>query len=254
MGTTESVRALFESARERLRAERRQTVDEQEAFRAFETRLRGMRVGSAPAGASTVPVQRVTTTGLGAVRDAYEATVMAVPHYTEEYNEPYARHVENELGPDVATILTRGEAFDRQYRHVVLSAVSDAQQRRARFIDVLDEEETALSESAGELLGIAEELDALADETVSELSFGALEGHYTRLDTLQTTCEDLVDRRQSTLIEQRRTLQLPRSGPDIAACVYSDLDVDYPVVAATTDLLDAIDTHQQNLVDAISRH
>jgi hypothetical protein len=254
MGTTESVRALFKSARECLRAERRQTVDEQEAFRAFETRLRGMRTGSRSAGVATVPVQRVTTTGLGAVRDAYEATVMAVPHYTEEYNEPYARHVENELGPDVATILTRGEVFDRQYRHVVLSAVSDAQQRRTRFIDVLDEEETALSEFAGELLGIAEELDDLAEKPLSELSFGALEGHYTRLDTLQTTCEELVDRRQSTLIEQRRTLQVPASGPDIAACVYSDLAVDYPVVAAATDLLESIDTHQQHLVDAISRH
>jgi len=254
MGTTQSVRALFEAARERLRAERRRTVDEQEAFRAFETRLRGMRVRSAPAGATTVPVQRVTTTGLGAVRDAYEATVMAVPHYTEEYNEPYARHIEKELGPDVATILTRGEVFDRQYRHVVLAAVSDAQQRRARFLDVLDEEEAALSEFAGELLGVAEEVDDLAETPVSELSFGALEGNYTRLDTLQTTCEDIVDQRQSTLIDQRRTLQLPRSGPDIATCVYSDLDVDYPVVAAATDLLDAIDTHQQDLVTAISGH
>jgi hypothetical protein len=244
--TVGSVRVLLGTARECLRTERRRAVDEREAFRAFGGRLRG----NTPAGDSTAPLGRVTTT-LCSVRDAYEETVMMVPHYTEKYNEPYPQHVERELGPDVATILTRGQSFDRRHRQTVLSAVTGARDRRTRCIDRLDDEETALAEFAGELVEVAQQLDDLGGAALPELSVGALEGHYTRLGTLQAVCEEVVDRRQSALIEQRRTLQSPHPGPDIPARVYTDLDVDYPVVAAATELLERIDATQRETADAI---
>ena len=252
MATTDGaeVAARFETARQCLAASRRQAVDEREAFRAFETRLRGLHA-SAPAGGGTVPatVQRLAATGTRAVRDAYEATVMAVPHYTEVYNEPYARNVERELGSEAATILTEQQVFDRPDRRAVLDAVRDARRRRACLVGVLDAEAESLADFADRLTSVALALERLNESRAAAPSHAGSSsaGEHAEFATLRATCEETFDRRRAALVEQRRTVRLPCSDPDVSTRVYRSLDTTYPVLVTATALRGEIERRTRPL-------
>jgi len=57
------------------------------------------------------PARAAGGSGLVAVRDAYQETVMSVPHYEIEYDDTYQRSVAEECGPELAYALTRGSRF-----------------------------------------------------------------------------------------------------------------------------------------------
>jgi len=235
--------------------ERRRTVDEREAFRAFERRVRAVEdQSSAPQeGVSRVRLRTTSPAkGLRAVRDAYEATVMAVPHYGEEYDETFEQHVHAEFGPELTALLTRGEAFDTQSRRAVLAAASQAQEKRSRLLDALDAEQESFAESAEELRSVIEELSEYESAQFPSLSFGTLDAYRARLVVLEEKCNELVDDRQETLVNQRRNLSLPIEGPDIPTYVYQSLRATYPVVSTAATTVERIDSFRRGVERALS--
>ena len=81
------------AAQTELKRERRRTADELEALKDFKHRLQ--KVKTASISHRLNPNQMVftdtpaTTGGLDQVREAYESTVMSVPHYSEDYDDTY---------------------------------------------------------------------------------------------------------------------------------------------------------------------
>lgn len=230
------------------------TANERDAFRAFEQRLGEIQPRTQVA-SGDVPVARASASSpddsLAAVRHAYESTVMSVPHYDVEYDESYAEHVTAEFGADIATVLTDGTRFAAHHRQAVIAAATTAVEKREQLLAELDEELTSLEANATALRSIGDEVHEAEGTQFSDLTFGSLEGYYTRMETLEGKCTERLDDRQATLVTQRRRMSLPIDAPDIAIYLYQDLDVNYPIVSKVADLLDRIETLKTELNRAI---
>jgi hypothetical protein len=241
--STTAVTDRFDRAAAVLDQECRRTEAELAALESFidEVGALSPTTSGVATAASRVQIGASRTGGLDAVREAYRTTMMAVPHFEAEYDESYAEHVRHELGPDVATLLTSGRTFERHHKQVVIAAANDARARRGQLLTELDRERDSLDDLRDQVCGIATDVARLESTALSEQPAEVLDGYRARLAVLDSRCHDLIDRRQSALVSQRRSMSLSLSGPDLATCIYSDLDVDYPVVATLTELLDRID-------------
>jgi hypothetical protein len=248
--------ALFETARERVTEERQRTASERDAFRAFARKLRDIQPQTQTT-AGGVPAVQAATGGpddrLGAVEDAYRSTVMSVSHYTDEYDESYEEHVAGEFNADIATVLTDGPRFESHHRQAVIAGAKSAAQRRDDLLVEINDELASLAENADAVRTIEEEVCDAEDRPFSTLSFGSLEGYFTRMDTLEAKCAEILEERQSTLVRQRRRISLPIDAPDIAIYLYQDLPVNYPIIATLADLLGRIEAVQDDINRAIYR-
>lgn len=249
------VKARLTAAAKRVATERQRTADELEALRAFDRKVRSIAVDSptADSGGSTATAVTVGTpaTGVGLknVRRAYEATVMDVPHYSEEYGDSYAESLRGEFSPSIASALIDGQRLDNRCKQAVLSAAADSRTRRESLLETLETEAESLATAMETLVDIEAELPTLAVETDTDKSFGALDARRARLGVLEETCNEILERRQHAIFEQRQTFVLPNDAPDIAKYIYQECPFDYPVMSSVAVLVNRIG----NLRDRIER-
>ena len=239
-----------------LRRECRRTADELEALGEFAERVREIEAERAVAGGNAVAavgLQTGRTDGLDAVREAYESTVMSVPHYAQEYDDGYLGSLQAEFSPDLAAALTDGTRFNARCKRAVLSAVEGSRSSRRSLLETLSTEAESLSAATDTLPSVAREVSEFAARSTAEAPFGTLDAHRARLSVLEGKCETVADERQSTLFEQRRTTGLPSGAPDVPQYVYQDLPFDYPVMAAVADLTGAIEAVRDDLRWALAR-
>ncbi len=245
----------LDAARAELRRERRRTADELEALKAFADRVRSIEPSTVPRMSSdrtVVPGILAATSGLERVREAYESTVMNVPHYAEEYGDTYYRSLHEEFNPDIAAALTDGTAFNERCKRALLSAVEGSGDARESLIEEIDAESGSIDDAAETLLPVADELDEVTTMSFQKRSFGALDAYRTRLGTLENKCEGVSDRRQETVFGQRRTRWLPKEVPDIAQYFCQDLEVDYPVMSSVADLVEVISDLRRRIERAMT--
>ncbi len=265
-----------------LRVERRRVVDEREAFRAFRDRVssipaadgvtrrdapaNGSRAvgGNRPHGGGTWTPTRgaaVPGSGLAAVRDAYQETVMAVPHYEAEYDDTYERSLAAEFGPELAYALTRTAGFHAEYRRSLLDAVDTAAAERDAFCDALATETESVERAASRLAPVRDEVEAIdgevpgrsdsAPESASP-GFGALDACRARVEALRDDCDRIAARRQRVIADHDRSLALP-DDLDLPTYCYHDLDASYPVLAAIGRTGDRLDALRRRIERAIAR-
>ena len=280
-GESDPVRA----ARAELRVERRRVVDEREAFRAFRVRVSSIPDESANAGppgpasadgfagVSGAVGGAVGGSGGGAaspgsrlvaVRDAYRATVMSVPHYETEYDDTYERSVAEEFGPELAYALTRTNCFHEEYKQSLLSAVETAVRDREAFIDAVESEIESVERAGSRLDPIRSEIDAIEDEIgvagsegvddadVDAPGFGALDACRTRTEALRDDCDRIAGRRQRVLADHRRRLAIG-DDLDLPAYCYQGLDVTYPVLSAVGAVGDRLDSLRTRIERAMAQ-
>ena len=239
-----------------LRRERRRTADELEALGVFAERVREIEAETAVAegnAVAAVGLEAARTDGLDAVREAYEATVMSVPHYGQEYDDGYPESLRAEFSPDLAAALTDGTRFNARCKRAVLSATESSRSARGSLLGTLSTESESLAAAAATLPSVAREVSEFAARSTAEAPFGTLDAHRARLSVLEGKCETVADERQSTLFEQRRTTNLPSGTPDVPQYVYQELPFDYPVMAAVADLTGAIEAVRDDLRWALAR-
>ncbi|WP_153952473.1 DUF7260 family protein [Halosegnis longus] len=226
----------LDDARETLREERRRVADEREAFDRFAHLLAGVEAETptADTGSRALLVDGGASAGARAVRDHYRSTVMSVPHYDSDYGDSYRESLAIEFGPDVAAALDSG--FDARTKQAVHAAARDAHADRDRFVDALDGEAVALANHRERCLAIAEECLDIADEARDCADYGTLDALRTRCLTLEADCDDLAGERQRAVRACRVDLGLPDAYPNLQEYLYAPLGVDYPVLAATTDI------------------
>ena len=265
------------AARAALRVERRRVVDEREAFRAFRGRVSSIpdesgSVGPSDAaspdafgggglgGATPDPgtVRASPGSRLVAVRDAYRATVMSVPHYAEEYDDTYERSVAEEFGPELAYALTRTDCFRGAYKRSLLSAVETAIEEREAFIDALESETESVERVGSRLEPIRTEIGAIDDELggddaeAASVGFGALDACRTRIGALREDCDRIAARRQRVLADHERRLALGDE-LDLPGYCYQDLDITYPVLAAVGTVGDRLEALRVRIERAMTR-
>ncbi len=255
-GEAFGVERRFERAETALRRERRRTADEAEALRAFAERVDELTPQTAVQQGGTVvrtSVAAGTDDGLEAVREAYEATVMSVPHYEAEYGDDYVESLRAEFSPDLAAALTDGERFNARCRRALLSAAAASRSARASLLETLSGEAESLSAAADALDPVADELEGFAARSLSEAPFGTLDAYRARLGVLAETVEAVAARRQETLFDQRRETGLPTDAPDVPQYVYQAEPFDYPVMATAAELSAAVDRLCDDVERAMAR-
>ena len=267
-----------------LRVERRRVVDEREAFRAFRGRVSSIpdESGSAGTARSELDGRRGVGGAVGsavrdavgnaprpgsrlvAVRDAYRATVMSVPHYEAEYDDTYERSVAEEFGPELAYALTRTNCFRGEYKRSLLSAAESAVAERKRLLDAVESEIESVERADSRLGPIRSEIGAIEDEIgvagsegvdgadVDDLGFGALDACRTRAEALRDDCDRIAARRQRVLADHRRRLALG-DDVDLPTYCYQGLDVSYPVLAAVGVLGDRLTLLRSRIERAMAR-
>lgn len=245
---------LFGKATSALETEHRQTAAEVEAFRAFEKRVSELTPDGGTAAKRATPVQTVASSGqsLDRVRKYYRETVMAVPHYDSEYGESYGENVREELGPDVGALLVGGRRFERHHRHAVVSKAGETRELREQLLAALEAERESLTALEEPVCSLAEQVSSIVAARLDTDSSRQLDAYRSRLDIIETRCHELIERRQSEAVTERRALSLPINGPDIQTYVYNDLPVNYPVIATLTDLIDAAATARANIEAELS--
>lgn len=232
------------AARTELERERRRTSDEIDALRRFGRRLAKLDAESAPAPeagnvACVAPVGTTCSNTLDRVREAYEETVMSVPHYTEEYDDTYAESLTAEFDTHVTVALTEG-TFDQRSKETVRSAIVESRTARRSLLAAIDDEEESLAVATEDLTPVVESLASLSGRRFVDESFGALDAYRARLGQLEETCETVLTRRQDAVFDQRRAAWLPADAPDVAQYFYQGLEDSYPVMAVVADLLERI--------------
>lgn len=238
-----------------VQIERRRTADELEAFRMFEEQIRAIPTEE-PNFETGQPVavaapSAESTMGLRRVREAYESTLMSVPHYLEEYDDTYIESLVGEFSPEIAATLTDGTRFSDQCKRAVLSAVANAQSTRESLLDAIDREDGSVRQAKTELRPIIKECEELRSIQFNTKEFGTLDAYRARLETLEEKCRTISHQRQDAIFDQRRIQWLPADVPDVTVYFYQSLDVDYPVISLIAELLDTITKCQRQIERAM---
>jgi hypothetical protein len=238
----------IETAIETVDREITYVADERQAFSRFTTRTRelspeqtapGTAVGGDTMAVSTGG-QQLQSNGLRSVRDAYEETVMAVPHYEAVYGESLAESLAAEFRTAAATQRLDGQQLTPVLRETVIAAGERAMTEREEFGETLETERAALEEIR-ETLSEIESRAAVIGDSIGAATESAQLGQYdAELERLETDCEQLAAQRQR-LLHRRSTGRL--SGVDADSLVgflYDDRAETCPALAEITDCLGTI--------------
>lgn len=194
-----------------------------------------------------------TGEGIRAVREAYRETVMAVPHYEEEYDEPLAVNVAEEFDPDAAAALASGDRLTPQVERALVQAATDAREGREELVAALDAEIASLERYEEALGGIEDALDRLDERPLPDRSFDELRETWEEVEQLRTRIEDALDDRQAEL-QSGHTLGGGFSDPwAMYAYFYQSLPTAHPVLREGARLLEDVSTAEDRIARALSR-
>lgn len=238
--------------------ERHRATVEYDAFDEFLSQLQGFSsVGSATAvesvGSGPLMHQQgvAQVDGLAKVRDAYRETIMAVPHYQEDYNEPLIENMSAELGDEIAHATIDGGQLVQPLKQGLMAAAKDARDRRADFLEMLDEEGDSLERHANKLDELSNRIDHVAAPRCSDETYNGLRRRRKRLRRSADDIESTIATRQSDRTEGRTASVQAMQGADLQEYLYSTMDVNYPVLAEGTRLLAQIEVGLRRIEDEL---
>jgi hypothetical protein len=244
-----AARESAEDERERLRAE----ADALGRFAAQVAELDTGGAGGAVAanpGATTV----AGSTGhreLHRVREAYRTTVMAVPHYDEEYGESLERNLRVEFGDDVAAAVVDGTGFTPQLRDTLVSRGREARRRRLLVVDHIDEEVASLDAAKKRLEPVADSVERIEDAPLSSFDRDELAAERYLLADREADCEAVVEERQRTVQERKGLTDRVDAIDSIEQYLYGPLSAGHPVLADATALLGRVQDLQRRVTTAM---
>ena len=237
--------AHFADARDVLAEERSRIRLEAEAFATFTDRIAEIDVSTtgtavkAP-GATTVLDAATTGANLVQVRDAYSDTVMAVPHYEDEYREPLAVNMGIEFGEDVASAVRGNTGLTPQLKQTLIERSRTAHDQRVTLLGQLEGEAEALDDAERELAKVRRSAHRVEQAPLEQYDFDQLAAEWHLLSDRERECEAVVTERQESIRARERETRRVNSGPTFEEYLYDPLEVTYPVLATGTELLDRV--------------
>lgn len=234
--------------------EQSRTAAERDAFYEFAARISELspdsegKIGGANGSAIGSPVALAhPPRSASKVREAYRETVMGVPHYDLDYGESLEDNMAIEFGEDVAAAIEDGQTLSPMLQQLLVSKARAAATEREQLIGQLEDEAEELNHARTTLSVIESELEGY--EIPSRLD--AIADRWDRLEELEDRCNDLVQRRQCSIVEGR--IDGGMDTPSLVEYLYSSLTVDYPVLADTAAILEQIESARQALVSTAIR-
>jgi len=251
---------FLHSAREECDEEQSRVAAELSALERFERRVGGLSAGSGqsgPGGAGGATLVRADAADappkLRAVRRAYEETVMAVPHYEEDYGEPLETHMRAEFGDEVAAAVTGGSALTPPVKQALLQRAAASREERTSFLRTLSTEGDSLAAATDDLAAIDRRVDRIENQRRLQQSFPELTETWEELGELEEECRETLERRQEQVQRGGSGADWRDDGHSLCAYLYGPLPVDYPALADGALLLDRIRTTRRRVADALTR-
>lgn len=247
--------AYVEDARECCRRERRQVAAERDALAAFARRIADMDPAPMTDGGVTrdvrVPRKHGNDGDLAAVERAYRETVMAVPHYEEEYGDSYLESLSEEFGSDAAVAVRTADRLTPALKRALIERSRSARSARAGLADAVAAEEEAVEEAAERLEGVDRERGVLVSHLESDRAgFDACADVWNRLGDLESACDEGVADRQSDL----RDPPMHDGSASFYGYLYAPIEsTSYPVLAEWTRLADRIRDDRKRVERRLSR-
>jgi len=210
----------------------RRTIAEEEAFKTFSRHLASMEPDRPSSHENVVggcaPLLRESSQSakLVDVREAYRDTVMAVPHYEEEFDETLRENLGSEFPRDVASVLIDGDRLTPSLYDALHQTVNgDISERRA-LRKALDTERESLRE-------VRDGIERIGDAVLSKCPpswDGSMDVPLERAVEWCSTCDDLAEARQNTW--QSGALPISRQSmiEGFYEYLYADLTVVYPAL------------------------
>lgn len=238
--------------------ERRRAAAEFEAFDEFLSRLRGFSSSGAsvttePVGGGSLIQQQAVAHGdaLAKVRDAYRDTVMAVAHYEEDYDETLIEHMSAELGEEIAYATVQGGPLTEPLKRGLMAAARDARDRRADFVELLDEEAESLERHASTYEELNDRVTKATSPRCADESFNGLRRRRNQLRECEDDIESTIATRQQDRTEGRTAAIQMMDGTNLQEYLYRPMEVTYPVLAEGTRLLSQIQVGLRRIEDEL---
>ncbi|MFC6730775.1 hypothetical protein ACFQDG_19160, partial [Natronoarchaeum mannanilyticum] len=190
---------------------------------------------------------------LRAVRRAYEETVMAVPHYDDDYGEPFEKHVRAEFGDDVAAAIDGGSGLTPPIKQALLQSAAASREERTAFLRTLSTEDDSLAAAADDLAAIERRIGRFESQRRLQQSFPELTETWEELGELEGECQSILERRQEQIQRGGSGANWRDDGHSLCAYLYEPLPVEYPALADGALLLDRIRTTRRRVADALTR-
>lgn len=211
---------------------------ELEAFQDFRSAVKSTTPHSPTGLTTTTRPRQSSANGFASLREAYRETVMAVPHYDEEYAESLEMNVECEFGADVAAMLTSNGPFGDHHKQVLVCKTTELIEDREQLLSALETEQESLERFRDPVRSVLDAVNSFERVDLTAESPALSDGYRKRMETIERRCHTLVENRQSEIVGDRRALSLPISGPDLPSYLYAELPVTYPVIAPLTAILE----------------
>ena len=184
---------------------------------------------------------------LAKVRHAYRSTVMAVPHYEEDYGESLTEHMSAELSKEIAHAVNDGGPLVEPIKRGLIESARDARNRRTEFTELLEEEINSIGTITQELGAIENAIERVNTFQCADLSYGELLQRREDLQRIQENIELTISRRQRDRTQGRSATIHVIKDMDLQQYLYRPMDVTYPVLAECSRLISQIDVGLRRL-------
>lgn len=254
-----SVLENIRNALPKVREERKRTETERDAFGQFVDRVSELDAPEVRANGGVglrnlmAVNTRRTDEQFEAVERAYRETVMAVPHYEEEYDESFEAHMRAEFGDEIATAVITGEQFTPRVKEALVQAGTEAREQRAIFLESLEQELDTLEETKATLTDIEAQLEEASARPLRERSFDSIAEMCLRIQRLEQRCERLINQRQERIHNGRRFGLRTMTAEDFHTYLYQRLDVNYPVLSDGTELMGRLKAAKRRGIRMLTR-
>lgn len=220
---------------------------EREAFTQFLGRIQTIDVLNEQPNSSTAEGGMVlqgrkmaTTNELQQVRTAYRETVMAMPHYEQEYDDTLEESLTVEFSATLANHVTNGQVLTEMLYDALLAKSEQARDQRDRFIGSLTRERDSLQNIAVRLDEIESRAAGLSEQIAEASTTRQLRRIDDSLVRLRDRCTDCANRRQETIHNRRVSALSGLDERSLNRYLYRELDTEFPALSDVTACIETI--------------
>lgn len=156
-----------------------------------------------------------------------------------------------ELSSETATAVVEGQQYSPQLQHLLINQAQLAAHRRENLLEIVNSEETSLAEAQKQLREATIPLERAAESQLKDHSFSDLQTQEEALRTRIERCEQLLTDRQEELHHHSKKSSRPNK--QLHQYLYSQLEVTFPILNATLETIQKLQTHRQNIIRALTR-
>lgn len=174
------------------------------------------------------------------IRNAYQESVMDVPHFESEYNDTFKESVAIEFGPDIANGLMTATSVTSMLKTALYTAAKEAQSQRRRVLGAVRQERRSLIEIRKRLTEIEDAVKALEHGIAETVSSRELSDIDSQLSILEEECQKLIGTREQ-VIQNRVVRATPRRNSNsLHTYLYDHCEFQFPALGDIAEYVERI--------------